>query len=55
MTKAQPQYLIIANRLCKTHKRGTIIVYTGPLIGIPYGWSNLGRVNTEQWAMRGNQ
>lgn len=40
---SQPQYLIEANRRCKTHRRGTQLVYTGPRAGITRGWTCLGR------------
>ena len=47
MTRAQPQYLIVANRRRKTHRPGIKLVYTGPRSGICRGWTSLGRVS--QW------
>jgi len=44
MNRAQPQYMIEANRSCKTHRRGTQIVYTGPKSGVGSGWTVLYRV-----------
>lgn len=45
MSMSQTQYLIVANRLCKTHKKGSKIVFTGSIRDKPYGWTNLGRVH----------
>lgn len=42
--KSQPQYLIVANRRCKTHQRGSRLVYTGPRSNKPSGWTIMGRV-----------
>ena len=41
---AQPQYLIVANRRCKTHRPGTKLIYTGPRAGVARGWTVVGRV-----------
>ena len=41
---SQPQYLIVANKNCKTHKEGTLITYTGSRYGIAQGWTILYRV-----------
>jgi hypothetical protein len=44
---AQSQYIIVANRNCKTHRPGTRLVYTGPRSGIAKGWNCVGRANSE--------
>lgn len=39
MTRGQPQYLIRANRNCKTHPRGMTMVMTGPRNSVTRGWT----------------
>lgn len=45
MTRAQPQYLMRANRLCKTHPFGSLLVFTGSRRGKPRGWTILYRLH----------
>lgn len=40
---SQPQYLIVANRRCKTHRPGTKLIYTGPRAGVARGWTVVSR------------
>lgn len=51
MGRSQPQYRIVANRRCKTHKPGTQITYTGPRGEVSPGWTVLYRCNG--WLMDG--
>ena len=53
MSPAQTQYLIVANRNCATHPRGTRLVYTGPRSGVPRGWSVIGRCWQDDMLNRG--
>jgi hypothetical protein len=46
MGRSQPQYVIRANRNCKTHPFGCEIVYTGPRTGCPKGWTVVKPVDT---------
>jgi hypothetical protein len=45
MNRAQPQYLIVANRRCRTHRPGTTLIYTGPRSDISPGWTCIGRAH----------
>lgn len=47
MNKSQPQYLIRANSACKTHRKGTEIIMTGPRSGVANGWTVIRRYYQE--------
>ena len=51
--RALPQYVIRANRNCKTHPAGYTMVYTGPRNGVCKGWTILSRHSISQNEMRG--
>ena len=47
MGKSQPQYVIEANRNCKTHPKGTRLVYTGSRSGVAKGWTVVRRIDKD--------
>jgi hypothetical protein len=42
---AQSQYLIVATKRCRTHREGTLLLFTGPRQSVAKGWRVIARAD----------